>query len=372
VALDGCCFVGSRTGIGNYVAALLKPLCEQHPDVRFLLYCNDEGDFPVARNLEPRISLPKRRGPLWHNTHVVDMLRRDRVDVFWGTNGLIPLRGLSQTASVLTIHDLVHVFAPETQEMGKRWKQRLLQPQCARAADRVVVVSQATAEDVSKHYGRVPDAVIHPLADDAFTLRDAAAEEDTLRRFQLPPRFLLTVGTLEPRKNIAALVEAHASCMAQAIDLPPLVVVGGPGWHHAEVRRAIDHASASGSVRYLGYLPNSDLRHLYSACHALVMPSLYEGFGMPLLEAQMCGAAVLHGDHPSMAEAAGLLGVAFEPSAAGIRAMLTGLATNRLPLACRLPSAIKNDRNRSARRLWETLEHAWYAKLSRSTLVSWA
>ncbi|MEP7056405.1 MAG: glycosyltransferase, partial [Caldimonas sp.] len=234
VAVDGCCFVGTRTGIANYVAALLEPLCAQHRDVRFFLYCNDhQGNFPKAPNLEARISLRKRRGPIWHNTHVVDMLRQDGIDLFWGTNGIIPLRGLGQTASVLTIHDLVHVFAPQTQEITKRWKQLFFQPRCTRAADRVIAASQATADDMARHYGRVPDSVIHPLADKEFGSADAAAAADTVRRHLLPRKFILTVGTLEPRKNLAALVEAHAACIAAGYDVPPLVIVGGNGWRDA-------------------------------------------------------------------------------------------------------------------------------------------
>ena len=373
VALDGCCFVGSRTGIANYVAALLEPLCAQQPDVRFVLYANDQGDFPVAPNLVVRVSVPRRRAPVWHHTQVVRMLREDGIDVFWGTNGLVPLRGLGATATVLTIHDLVHVFAPHTQVFDKRWKQSFFQPRCARAADRVIAVSQATADDVARHYGRVPESVIHPIAGGHFGATDAAAAgaaatrsaakhaaaADTVRRFRLPPKFILSVGTLEPRKNLAALVEAHAACIAAGHDVPPLVIVGGEGWRDAEVRAALHDAAASGRVRHLGFLPNEDLRHLYARCHAFVMPSIYEGFGLPLLEAQLCGAPVLHGSHASMREAAGGLGVAFEPSAEGLREMLAGLAEGRLPLACRLRSAIENDGDRSARRLWQVMEEAW-------------
>jgi glycosyltransferase involved in cell wall biosynthesis len=362
VALDGCCFVGSRTGIANYVATLLEPLCALQPDVRFVLYCNDAGSFPQAPNLAVRISTPKRRGPVWHHTQVLQMLREDAIDVFWGTNGLVPLRGLGTTATVLTIHDLVHVFARRTQDVAKRWKQRVFQPRCARAADRVIAVSQATAEDVARRYGRVPDCVIHPLAGRDFAPADAAAAEQTLRRLALPAKFILTVGTLEPRKNIAALVEAHAACIAAGHDVPPLVIVGGAGWRDGEVRAALHDSAASGRVRHLGFLPNAELRHLYARCHAFVMPSIYEGFGMPLLEAQLCGAPVLHGSHPSMREAAGGLGVAFEASADGLRSMLAGLAEGRLALACRLPAAIENDADRSARRLWQVMQDAWHAR----------
>ena len=389
VALDGCCFVGSRTGIANYVAALLEPLCAQQPDVRFVLYANDAGDFPAAANLGVRISVPKRRAPVWHHTQVVRMLREDGIDVFWGTNGLVPLRGLGATATVLTIHDLVHVFAPRTQAFDKRWKQSFFQPRCVRAADRVIAVSQATAADVARHYGRVPESVIQPIAGAHFgtgravtnaaatnaavtnagaanaaaTIPAAAgAADDTVRRFRLLAKFILTVGTLEPRKNLAALVEAHAACSASGHDVPPLVIVGGQGWRDGALRASLRDAAASGRVRHLGFLPNEDLRHLYARCHAFVMPSIYEGFGLPLLEAQLCGAPVLHGCHVSMSEAAGGLGVAFEPSAEGLREMLAGLAEGRLPLACRLRSAIENDAERSARRLWGVMEEAWHSK----------
>jgi glycosyltransferase involved in cell wall biosynthesis len=362
VALDGCCFVGSRTGIANYVAALLEPLCAQHRGVRFVLYANDQGGFPQAPNLQVRISAPKRRGAVWHNTQVVKMLGQDAIDVFWGTNGLVPLRGLGGAATVLTIHDLVHVFAPQTQELAKRWKQRFFQPRCARAADRVIAVSQATADAVARHYGRKPESVIQPAAGRHFGAGAAAAAEHTVRHLRLPAKFILTVGTLEPRKNIAALVEAHAACLAAGHDVPPLVIVGGQGWRDAGLRKALHDAGPSGRVRYLGFVPNEELRHLYARCHAVVMPSIYEGFGMPLLEAQLCGAPVLHGSHASMSEAAGGLGVVFEPSAAGLREMLVGLAGGRLALACRLPSAIENDADRSARRLWQVMEDAWHAR----------
>jgi len=313
-------------------------------------------------NLAVRIATPKRRGPLWHNTQVVEMLREDGIDVFWGTNGLVALRDLGPTATVLTIHDLVHAFAPRTQELAKRWKQRVFQPRCARAADRVIAISRATADDVARRYGRVPDSVIHPLAGRDFGPGDAGAAEQTLRRLGLPPSFILTVGTLEPRKNIAALVEAHAACVAAGHDVPPLVIVGGAGWRDGEVRDALRDSSASGRVRHLGFLPNEDLRHLYARCLAFVMPSIYEGFGLPLLEAQLCGAPVLHRSHPSMCEAAGDLSVAFEPSPVGLCDMLAGLVEGRLPLACRLPVAIENDADRSARQLWRVMEEAWRSK----------
>ena len=230
--------------------------------------------------------------------------RRDRC--LRGTNGLIPLHGLQRTASVVTIHDLVHRFAPQTQLPSARWKQRIFQPLCARTADRLVAVSKTTAGDVARHYGRKPDAVIEPLAHPAFTHVDGTAADATLRHFGVATPYLLTVGTLEPRKNLRALVEAHAECTADGATLPTLVIAGGPGWLDERLHELLADPARSDRIRWLGFVPTESLVHLYARCEAFVMPSLYEGFGMPVLEAQLCGAPVIHGDHRSMTEAAGV------------------------------------------------------------------
>ena len=365
IGLDVCSLTGSRTGIANYIETLLAPLCEQQPDATFVLYSNGDGDFPTAANIVHRISRPVRRGPIWHNTQLVRMLQQDAIDVFWGTNGLIPLHGLGRTASVVTIHDLVHRYAPQTQLAAVRWKQRVFQPLCARTADRLVAVSRATADDAAVHYGREPDAVIAPVARPAFGPVDPAAADATLARLGVSTPYLLTVGTLEPRKNILALVEAYAACGAAGAALPPLVLAGGRGWSDARLRTLLAQPALAGRIRALGFVPTESLVHLYARCHAFLMPSLYEGYGIPLLEAQLCRAPVVHGEHRSMVEAAGGVGVAVSPSPEGLRRALWDLAGGRLPLVSRLPATIDNDAADAAGRLWRLMTDAWQAKLRR-------
>ena len=363
IGVDACNLTGGRTGVGNYIEALLAPMCAQHPQVSFALYANGDGDFPVAPNIVHRISRPTRRGPVWHNTQLVRMLHDDRIDVFWGTNGLIPLHGLRGIGSVVTIHDLVHRFAPHTQRVAVRWKQRVFQPLCARAADRLVAVSQATADDVATHYGRAPDAIIQPLARPEFAraAKDASAADATLRAHGLSAPYLLAVGTLEPRKNLLALVEAYAACIAEGSHLPTLVLAGGSGWDNGRLHAALANPALQGRVRWLGYVPADVLVHLYARCHAFLMPSLYEGFGMPLLEAQLSRAPVVHGPHRSMVEAAGGVGVAIGTTPQELRRALHLLAVGELPLVCRLPTDIHHDVDESARRMWGLMRAAWQA-----------
>ena len=366
IGLDACCLTGGRTGIGNYVEAILRPLCAQQPEATFVLYANGDGDFPAAPNIVHRISRPRRRGPVWQNTQLVRMLQDDGIEVFWGTNGVIPLHGLRRIASVVTIHDLVHRYAPATQRPIVRWRQRVFQPLCVRAADRVVAVSRATAEDVAAHYGRAPDAVIQPSARAEFeAVVDPAAADATLRRYGLSTPYLLAVGTLEPRKNLLALIEAHVACTAAGASLPPLVIAGGAGWHDGPLRAVLADPALADRIRWLGYVPTPALAHLYARCEVFLMPSLYEGFGMPLLEAQLCRAPVVHGAHRALKEAAGGVGVAVGTSALELRGALQDLADGRLPLASRLPGTLRNDAGESARRLWQLFVGAWRERSAR-------
>ncbi len=362
VAFDACCFVGNPTGIPNYVSALLRGLCADHPDVTFYAFSNEVATVPAAPNMVERVSTPRRRGPIWQNTQLIDMIRADDIDVLWGTNGVIPLRGLGRTATVVTIHDLAHRFVPDTQLPMIRWKQRVFQPLCTRAADRVVAVSQATAADVAAHYQRRPDAVIHPLCGAAFGHVDAAASAATMRSLSLPGRFVLSVGTLEPRKNIAALIEAYWACVQAGVALPQLVLVGSRGWFDGPLQTLIDKATAAGVLRYLGYVANDTLAHLYARCTMFVMPSLYEGFGMPILEAQASGAPVVHGTHASMVEAGGHLGLTVETTIAGLRDMFKRLAREELPLTCRRPDPDIDNAAQAAQRMWRVLVDAWSTK----------
>ena len=133
--------------------------------------------------------------------------------------------------------------------------------------------------------------------------------------------------------------------------MPQLILIGSRGWFDGRLRNLIDMATTAGSLRYLGYVQNDVLAHLYARCTMFVMPSLYEGFGIPILEAQACGAPVVHGTHASMAEAAGGLGVEVEPTVAGIRSMLEQFAAGELPLACRDVASDCEDERTASRRI---------------------
>jgi glycosyltransferase involved in cell wall biosynthesis len=308
------------------------------PHVRFFLYSNDDIEFPSLQNVVQRTSSPKRRGVFWQHTQLLDMIHRDSPDVYWATNGLLPAWGLRNAVRVLTVHDFVHEFAPATQQRLNRWNRRVFQSIAIRRATRVIAASDSTAAEMQQLCGRRADFVIRPLAARHFSRPERSELERVRGKLELPPSFWLVVGTLEPRKNIANLIDAHLRCRSRGLNLPPLLVVGDDGWLNADIEKAIRQPEASGHIRRMGYVATGDLPALYSLCDLLLLPSIYEGFGMPILEAQMCGAPVVHGNHSSMIEAGGQLGVAVPPDLASLERALAQLSIGELPLVCRLPS----------------------------------
>jgi len=341
IGIDATALVEKPTGVGNYIGRLLTVLCERHPDVAFALLSNGPIHFPGYPNVQKHISQPRRRGPYWQNTQLLAMLRKVQPDIYWAGNGLLPFLMPPGIATLVTVHDMVYRFAPHTIPLLSRWGRRLTQKHSVLQAHCVVAVSQATATDVSDHYGRVPDAIISPPLDAAFRRPEPAEVVATVHRYGLPEHYLLVLGTLEPRKNIATLLDAYLHCRQYGAALPTLVIVGARGWKDRGICERIKHASALGYVQPLGYVPGEHLPALYAGCQAFLMPSLYEGFGMPILEAQACGAAVVHGPHPAMSEAAGGVGVrAGDVSFQGLCQLLHQLAQGTLPLVCRLPADI--------------------------------
>lgn len=358
VCVDATALVKRPTGVGNYTRALLAPMCRAHPEADFILLSNEEVFFDDLPNVRTRHSRPKRRGPHWQNTHLRIMLAEERPDVFWAANGLLPLTRPRGMATVVTINDLVYRFAPETMPFVSRWGRRLGQRHSVAVADRILTISQATADDMVRYYGRGADVLLPPLADPSLHRPDAAAIAEVLQRLNLTQPYLFVLGTLEPRKNIVQLIDAYLNRRKAGVELPQLAIAGGKGWLDSDIAERLSEGEAHGLVRRLGYVDLADLPALFAGCHVFLMPSLYEGFGMPLLEAQVCGAPVVHGPHASMHEAAGQLGVQTPTERDGIERMLDQLAAGELPLACRLPNDIRNDHEGMAAQLWSLMMDA--------------
>lgn len=218
-----------------------------------------------------------------------------RMDVFHATNYVLP--PLRRAAGVLSVHDLSFLHLPATVHPDSLVYRELV-PRGLRRAAAVCALTAVTADEIAQTYGFPRERiVVTPLGVDQ-TWFTAAGPDDELRaRLSLPPEYLLFVGTREPRKGLSTLAAAHRQLRAVDADVPPLVLVGGSGWGG-------ELPSQPGMIT-VPYLDQADLPSVVAGALALVMPSVYEGFGLPILEAMACGTPVVISDSPAMVEVAG-------------------------------------------------------------------
>jgi glycosyltransferase involved in cell wall biosynthesis len=218
-------------------------------------------------------------------------------------------------ARVMTIADLTPLFL-RTHTWARRFSHRVLLRRLARRADHVLTISEHTKRDAIRHLG-LPEARVTatPLAaDESLAPIECVERIDALReRYALPPRYLLHVGTIEPRKNLRRLVEAFGHATRSHRDVA-LVLAGAPGWGDVGLEEAIAAQGLDGRVRLLGFVAEGDLPALYTGAQALVYPSLYEGFGLPPLEAMQCGCPVVTSNVSSLPEVVGDAGLQVEPT----------------------------------------------------------
>jgi glycosyltransferase involved in cell wall biosynthesis len=308
IAFDGTTLRPGRTGVGYYTEHLLHHLAAQAPGDEFVVVSNRPVD--TTRPLPPsvRIAGSSWRVPrmVWMQTLAPRMLRRCEVDLVHFTNGMIPVA--SGVPTVVTIHDMSLTLYPRYHPARRVLLNRPLVDLAARRADAIITVSQSAKRDIVRLYGLSPERVhvVHEAAAPSFRpVHDSAERERVRRRYGLADRFILYVGTIEPRKNLPNLIEGFAR-RRKSGDLPHQLVCAGPyGWLSRDIEDRIERLQVEDAVRFTGYLPFDDLPALYSLAEMFVFPSLYEGFGLPVIEAMACGTPVITGHVAALSEVAG-------------------------------------------------------------------
>lgn len=324
IGIDGRPFRGNSAGTSRYGRELCRVLDSEFPTAQFIVYANYAVSMPVANERwtirrEHSSLWSKLPASLWYFERVGALAREDKLDLFWGGASLLP-RGIErQCRSVVTVLDVVPALFPETMGWKNRWAHQIYFRRTLAVADSLVTISQGTARRLKQMFGRKPDEIVYPCASDLFVPPQAADVERVKKHYGLEEPFFLSVATLEPRKNLPALIQALVNLKASGVTAPALCLVGQVGWKTDELRRRIEQADEAGiRIVQTGFVPDEDLPALYAASSAFVFASVYEGFGMPVLEAIKCGARVLAADIPEIREAGGNQTTYFKPSVQGI------------------------------------------------------
>jgi glycosyltransferase involved in cell wall biosynthesis len=341
IGLDGLPLTSPKSGVGHYTYELAHALAVLEPATSFeitypstypsisLTAADDARQRPANLKVE-RVPV----GPLgrhWWSVGLPRYIRREQLQLFHGTNYDVPLR--RHCATVLTVHDLSLFLHPEThpRRSVKRARRRL--PLMTRTAEAIIVPTESVRREVCEHLKVSPKKVFAIPEAARVSFRPIDLNETAAVRSRLGVRenFLLAVGTIEPRKNLGVLVRAFEElARAQPDNGLQLVIAGGHGWLSGPLFEALEKSPVRKRILLTDYLHDDDLRALYASCRAFVYPSIYEGFGLPPLEAMACGAPVIASRIPTLTEMLSSAAQFFDPqSSEQLTESIIQVTTNR-------------------------------------------
>ena len=304
-------------GIGTYIRNLLRHLARMDDRTEYVVVCRPEDREALASLGANFRAVPESAGnyTVSEQVRIPLVLRREGVTLFHAPHYVLP--PLIRCRSVVTIHDCIHLMFP--QYLPNRFAfdyARASIRLAARRATRILTVSESSKRDILKYVDARPDKidVIYNAYDERFAIDPA--EEDVVRvreRYQLQDEFVLYAGNVKPHKNLERLIEAFHIVRKRGLDQLKLVLIGDDISKYTALRRAVHRHQLHKYVRFLGYLPEETLAVMYRLAGVFVFPSLYEGFGLPPLEAMASGTPVVTSNVSSLPEVAGDAAMLVDP-----------------------------------------------------------
>lgn len=307
-----------RAGLGRYASRLATALLDL--GVPLTAFINDTRDGVLKSPLD---ALPLRTAGLQRKpwrlraalTHFggPEVAALKGLALFHATEHLLPV--IPGARSVFTLHDAAYLHYPEHHLLQNRLFLRWMMPRFLKRADHVICVSEFTRQDALRFYRLPPEkvsVVLEGVEPRFQPMRDPSALAGIRERYRLPERFVLYVGTLEPRKNLSTLLKAFGVIASEHPDVG-LVIVGGKGWLYEPFLEQVRGSGLEQRLTFTGYVPDDDLPALHSLATAFAFPSVFEGFGFPPLEALACGAPVLCSNAASLPEIVGDAGLLLPP-----------------------------------------------------------
>jgi glycosyltransferase involved in cell wall biosynthesis len=341
IAVDGRTIIRGKSGVGTYVERTMRALLQIDQKNEYFLFLVEPLDSLEAPNLTKILIEGYQkaiRNRYWDNVLLSRFAADNSIDIIFGAAYALPLlprwehgvrhfpmpsrwrvlfnpgRRIKYVAGVL---DLIGFIRPETFTPKMRMWQHIFVSNAVRIADAIITISESTKRDILKFFPFDADRIyVTPLSADENYKPDH--DEETLKRvrakYKLPPQFVLYVGTIEPRKNVAGIARAYSMMPAKLREEYPLVLAGSRGWYADTIFEEINSLNISGGIREIGFVDAEDLPALMSLAKLFVFPSHYEGFGYPPLEAMASGVPVITSNTSSLPEVIGDAGIMVEPN----------------------------------------------------------
>jgi glycosyltransferase involved in cell wall biosynthesis len=306
-------------GIGTYVRNLVRHLARLDHETTYFLFClrSDEATLrDLAENFVPVIDDSAGYG-LREHWSIPRLVRRLGADLLHTPHYVLPL--LARRPAVVTVHDCIHLRFPEYLPRGPALRYaRVMMSAALRRSALVFTVSEASRRDILHFYPRTdPEQilVVHNAVDAALLVAPDEAERERVReRYQIRGRFVLYAGNVKPHKNVDRLVHAFARLRQRpGLEDVKLLIIGQDENRYAGLRRTVEEAGVRQDVRFFGFVPDATLATLYRLASVFAFPSLYEGFGLPPLEAMACGTPVVTSRLSSLPEVVGDAALLVDP-----------------------------------------------------------
>lgn len=309
--------INEKTGKGYYAFHLIKSLLSIDNENEYLLYSNQSIDsFNNFDNAKAEII--DKKGLFWHKKVISDLYKQ-KADIFIApTSYIIPaLHNPEKIKVLMTVHDLVAFMFPENHNKKAVIVEKLTLKKALKKVKKVLSVSENTKKDLMKIFpvkeNRI--GIIHNAASDSFGVIEHDQCLAVKEKFGLPDEFILSVGTIEPRKNYKTLIEAFAKIKPHHPDTK-LVIVGKKGWKSENIMQLIEDLGVKEDILFTGYVKEKELAKLYNLASVFAYPSLYEGFGIPPLEAMKCGCPVITSNISSLPEVVDDAAILIDPHSA--------------------------------------------------------
>jgi glycosyltransferase involved in cell wall biosynthesis len=312
IGIDGIPLAGNKTGVGHYTFEIAHGLAAKLPAEEIHVLSHEVFE-PAAINtnsshttnlqfIQPPVNALTRH---WWTIGLPLYIRRHDIALFHGTNYDVPLWGGCPT--ILTIHDLSSLLFADTHVKRRVRRARRRLPTMAHLATKIIVPTASVRSEVLEHLDISEDkvTVVHEAPRRCFRPESRTNSDIVLKRLKIEDQFVLYVGAIEPRKNVQTLIKAFEEIYRKTEHRPQLVIAGPNGWLSDDVFAQVERSAVKDRILLTGYLGDEDLRALYSTCVLLSYPAIYEGAGLPPLEAMACGAPVVTTDARAISEMVG-------------------------------------------------------------------